>query len=336
MNDPPVAGLESNDGCLSYIGLKDLTVWPPIDDDDIVELQDVHRNSIRLARANAERSQTLRNLIEHAGTDNPITLPNVRGTALWNLETILNLSPGQEYDGRRLHDDALLDLLVAVNFLDLEDFIYQLLPVWANRHAIFPNFLYFNHLNEWRDARHSLKALIPKALYFVRPEPGRTMRSILFALPNLRVNISDELIRQFEEFDVYEYEPGFALKMAARNGEVGVVNQLLKNRMLDPNAAFLEAVIGGHVEVTKRMLQDSRVDPTVLARFSDPRIQELYQEVMKERSAKTLLGAPLCISCRVPGKAVMACGQCMEAVYCGHACQRADWRRHAAYCATKK
>jgi hypothetical protein len=47
-----------------------------------------------------------------------------------------------------------------------------------------------------------------------------------------------------------------------------------------------------------------------------------------------LAGADMCSKCRKKGAGMRYCSNCKEAHYCGHACQRADWKSHKNKCAS--
>jgi hypothetical protein len=66
----------------------------------------------------------------------------------------------------------------------------------------------------------------------------------------------------FDPSDYYNY----AIRTAARNGHLSVVERLLLDERVDPSAydndAIGVAAGGGHLAVVERLLQDKRVDPS--------------------------------------------------------------------------
>lgn len=76
-----------------------------------------------------------------------------------------------------------------------------------------------------------------------------------------------------------------ALRVAVRNGGLAMVDLLLRDGRANPavNNIILVAAEHGHAEVVKRLLQDPRVDPTILEDIDDPEMQELAAAQIKKR-----------------------------------------------------
>lgn len=76
-----------------------------------------------------------------------------------------------------------------------------------------------------------------------------------------------------------------ALRVAVRNGGLAMVDLLLRDGRANPatNNIILAAAEHGHAEVVKRLLQDPRVDPTILQDIDDPEMQELAAAQIKKR-----------------------------------------------------
>ena len=63
-----------------------------------------------------------------------------------------------------------------------------------------------------------------------------------------------------------------AIQFASMNGRLEVVRELLKDERVDPSAenneAIREASANGHLEIVRELLKDNRVDPSVKKKYA--------------------------------------------------------------------
>jgi hypothetical protein len=94
---------------------------------------------------------------------------------------------------------------------------------------------------------------------------GNQLVALLSAVENGHVDVVDYLICQNAMFDP-SADGNRAIRQAAGNGHLAVVERLLQDVRVDPSAdnnyAVRLAAVGGHVAVVKRLLQGARVDPS--------------------------------------------------------------------------
>ena len=114
----------------------------------------------------------------------------------------------------------------------------------------------------------------------------------------------------------------------------------LKDPTIDQKKFMHDAAQEERLEILELLLQDERIDPEPLLDFSNNsmimalynRRNELVERARRTSRKKARMAAQICMFCNVANKPVMACGACAQATYCGVACQRADWARHASKC----
>lgn len=129
------------------IGLKDdgkESGLPPIDDDDTVGLQSADGRHFRLKRSDAIKMRTIRDLVEDAGTDAYIPIPNVAGDVLEVIVEYVTRSDEKKYttdifklinsldanaritilSSTKSIDHFMVSLATAIGYLDVEYMIY--------------------------------------------------------------------------------------------------------------------------------------------------------------------------------------------------------------------
>lgn len=111
---------------LYHIGLKDPDAG--IDDDDIVGLESMDGVKFRVPRHVAYRmGETIKNLIEDAGTNDYIPLPNISTNV---VELLVNFSTGNKTEKeiettisrQETPLNLFLDFIVAANYLDGDNY----------------------------------------------------------------------------------------------------------------------------------------------------------------------------------------------------------------------
>jgi ankyrin repeat protein len=94
---------------------------------------------------------------------------------------------------------------------------------------------------------------------------GNLNDALFSAVKKGHVDVVDCLLRYAAMFDP-SADDNQAIRLAARNGHVAVVERLLQDERVDPSAegnyAVQFAAINGHVAVVERLLRDVRVDPS--------------------------------------------------------------------------
>lgn len=208
-----------------FIGLKD-------DDPDSVGLEaNDGTTRIKITTDQAKEMKTIEYLLEDSGADEYIPLPQISGPTLLLIEQFIQ--SGQVDTEFMSHDD-FFDLLKAANYLDFERLLFYLLPEWINRRP-FPG-------------PSELRSIVPLAYYFLKRR--------------FRHKLSDDISHFINRYGWDQW----AIALASQRGLLKVVNHLLKDPDVDPSANYYRplylAIVGQHLDVVNRLLQDKRVIAT--------------------------------------------------------------------------
>lgn len=98
---------------------------------DVVTLVSSDDQTFTVGRSLAEMSVTLKNLIEDAGTEISIPLPNVRGATLRKYIEFCQEEKADFLDG--VERDFLFELIMAANYMDNSKFLEFLCREVANQ-----------------------------------------------------------------------------------------------------------------------------------------------------------------------------------------------------------
>lgn len=226
-------------------------------DDDVVGLESGDGYRIQIPRATAMQMLTIQYLIEDAGVEEYIPVPNVDGQTLQWIERFAKF---RDFEAKHLSNQDFFNLIVAADYLDYQELLAVLIRDLAKRLIMFPQYY-----------QPSLQNLIPFAVYFLRSfqdvrlftDRDTFERRFKQKIPwrKFLPNISVFQIRK----KVYDYETDWAIIYASTNGYADIVKMLLQYPYVDPtvgkNLPIRRAAENGHVEVVRLLLQDSRVDP---------------------------------------------------------------------------
>lgn len=205
--------------------------------DDIVGLETQDGTRIRITFEQARQMETIDLLLEDAGHEEYIPLPEIYGDTLKHVENFLLSS---DVKTKNMTDQQFIDLLKAANYLGFERLYMYLMPEWINKRP-FPGHI-------------GLKDLVPTALYFYNGVDFSTL------------NVNNVVKKPFEKFISGYRSEQWNIRMAARDGRLSVVKLLLKNGAnpaAKDNFPLRFAALNGHLAVVELLLKNG-ADPTAL------------------------------------------------------------------------
>lgn len=249
---------------LYHIGLKDPDA--NIDDDDIIGLESADGVKFRVPREVIYRmGETLKNLIEDAGTDVYIPLPNIRSNI---VEMLIEFSNGNKtaeqifWGMKRPPAQLYLDLMEAANYLD-GDVIKS-----ADFLKILHEALYaFGGQEKYYVLLKGL--LVKSALFLDRPEIISKTISIISRFENAEKpqrfkNVLESLRLMFRYFRLYKRNNLYAFAYVINQKDNDMLRLLLSDRrapIVREHIPFYVAVENGNAEAVQILIRDNRADP---------------------------------------------------------------------------
>jgi len=294
----------------NLIGLK----TKEINDDNIIGLEsgpdtDGTVLKIEITTEQAKEMTTVKNLLEDAGADGYIPLPNVDAFTLLQIQTFFKYG---EIETMRLTDQQFLALMVAASYLDFERLMLYLMPEWVN-YRPFPG------------NAAALKDLVYQALYFYEGDDFNAER-----LSVVNQNTKDEflkfrgrflssrpprnptgnewqfvkacydgflpIVKHIVNLKKWRINPAdydnWAIRYAAQNGHLDVVKYLMSlkddriNPAADDNWAIQYAAQNGHLDVVEYLLSlgDDRINPEALKNEYHPGVKNLYKKYRRKKA----------------------------------------------------
>lgn len=251
------------------IGLKDPE--NNIDDDDTIGLESKDGQKIRITKEQAKKSGTISNSLAIAGPDNYFPLPQVDGKTLQKIEQFFN---EERIDFTPQDGNIIENLLRAAIYIDYEDLLYYMMPIWVNQKS-FPNLsklpneiilqalcFYKKNIITLFQIRRELRQLADHIYNYITSVESGSGWGITYAVKFGYARVVQELLKQ-PDIPFLSYNS--LLTVAAMKGHVEIVNLLLNDPRVDPaagdNIAIQKAASSGHVQVVDLLLNDPRVDP---------------------------------------------------------------------------
>jgi hypothetical protein len=225
-------------------------------DDQVVGLETSDGQRFELPRSLAVQMKTVANLLEDAGHDAYIPLPPIDRALLGIILRVLRGDmPFTDLD--RLDDRTFFSLIRACNWLEYTPMLGFLVTGLGPRLLKVDQATFDAHIGSFKDL------LLTACTMLVTPEIDQLLKRLGTRLPDFQIR-ARELI---EVLYTYVHTVSTAFAWAAGSGHVEVVNLLLDTpgRGIDPadyhNKAIRNAAENGHLDVVDRLLQDQRVNP---------------------------------------------------------------------------
>lgn len=247
-----------------YIGLRG--------DDDIIGIITSDKIEIKVRKDQIKGIQTLLDLVQDANLDEPIVLSNI------SSRTFKYILRKDETDFKKMSTDDFFEVLFAVNYLNYEEMIDEMLEDAGLRLFRVSNFKYY-FLN--------LKPLILKIFYsfnsfndalIFKKKVDIFDRKILLNLTDVDEEYYNEKIiwniisaLKYNHLDIVKkmlkknkYNNDIVFANAAKYGRVEIMQLIIKdsNPAYKYNLPFILAAENNQVEVVKYLLTFKEVDPT--------------------------------------------------------------------------